>query len=319
MEMIEIAGEADLYAALQRVVEDGVGADWSVEFQGWPNFEVTIRGLSFDGGVPTRIMPALLALQKVVDKAYARLTYGTEQRLSKEERKYTELVVHFQAGRSTTFISKMSPILNAIAQQAVRKMSARELMIVILGMAALIAGGYVWKTHLNAMLDEKEIDQKLELSREETRRYELLRKAADLSPVLHDQMLQMQLLQETLLKRLAPADQLVIDDIPVIDGETAQRIIRRPRAEAVESRLDAEFIILSVDSGQVPGGFRLKVRNIHTNEVLTVKVPEGTLSLDQTQALQTGEWEKKPVAMKINVKMINDRLADATLIRAGLF
>lgn len=87
---------------------------------------------------------------------------------------------------------------------------------------------------------------------------------------------------------------------------------------ATESRLDANFTILSVDSGLVAGGFRLRIRNAATGKELSVSVPEGTLSSEQTQVLQDGEWGKKAVQMQLNLRKIGDRVTSATLIEAGL-
>ena len=73
--------------------------------------ELTIRGEDFDGGVPTRIMPALLRLQRAIDRACARSLGKDGGRLAREERKRVELIVRFEPG-STTFSSELAPVLN---------------------------------------------------------------------------------------------------------------------------------------------------------------------------------------------------------------
>ncbi|TNC94028.1 MAG: hypothetical protein FD119_3521 [Stygiobacter sp.] len=122
----------------------------------------------------------------------------------------------------------------------------------------------------------------------------------------------------TLLKRLAPEDQLVLDSESIIDGDTARKAVRRLRAEPVEARPDGQFIILTVESGVIRGGFRIRVRNTANSQEFTVKVPEGTLSEDQVETLQDGEWGKRPLMMRLNVKKSGERITEATLIEAGL-
>ena len=56
----EIRSEDDLFEAIERIEAGEWEAD-GVLFVDWPRFEITIRGEDFDGGVPTRIMPAFLA------------------------------------------------------------------------------------------------------------------------------------------------------------------------------------------------------------------------------------------------------------------
>jgi hypothetical protein len=316
---VEIHNEDDLFAALERLAVGGTDLEGlEVEFVGWPTFEITIRGEKFDGGVPTRIMPALLALQKQMDTAYANLKYGDDRRLSKDERRQTELVVRFEAGRSTTFLSELWPILNSMAQQAVAKMDGTQDLIAILAIAGMTTAGFAWKVYLNSRIEQKKLGNSIELSREETRRSEILASAIGKSHSATAQLIHNQAFQNEVLKRLAPEDQLVLGDIPVIDGESAHEIVRKQRSGTVESRMDGNFYILSVDSGLVRGGFRLKVTDIETGEDLLVSVPEGTLTSEQIGTLQSGEWGKKPLTMKLNIKKSGERVIGATLIEAGL-
>lgn len=316
MDKIFVRNEDDLETAITKILE--TEELFEVEFKGWPRFEITIRGEQFDGGVPTRVMPALLDLQRKIDHAYATIKYGEVRRLTNEEKKNTEIVLHFQSGRSTTFFSELEGLLNNMASQAITKMDGTQAVMTVLGVAAIVGGVYLFKTHLNNRLREKEMDLQVELSREETRRQEKLIQLSEKAIHLKEQITEFQNFQDNLMKKMAPEDQLIIGDTPVIDGETAQKAIRRPRAEAVESRIDGQFIILNVESGAVRGGFRIKVRNTQTNDEMTVKVPDGTLNEDQITTLQNGEWGKVPLSMNLNVKLVNERITEATLVKAGL-
>lgn len=322
MEILAIEREEDLFSALQRVAEGTLGDDVRVEFKGWPRYEITIRGEHFHGGVPTRIMPALLSLQKEVDLAYARMKHGKPKRLTAEERQQTELVVFFEAG-TTTFITEIWKVLNTIAKEGVGKMSGAQVMITILGFTAIVSGGPVagaaWKDYLAAKATEKGMDLPITKSPEETRCTEILANAMNRNSLLEEQVRRLRTtVQDDLLRRLAPGDELVIDGEAIIDGQSAREILRAPRADAVDSRADGKFIIVSVESGLVRGGFRLKVRNIDTAEELLVKVPDGTLSPEQIETLQSGEWGKKPLGMKLNVRKAGERIIEAVLIEAGL-
>jgi len=290
-----------------------------IVFVGWPNFEVIVRGAHFDGGVPTRIMPGLLELQKVVDRAYAEAKYGTStKRLSVEDKATTELVVRFEAGHSTLFKSGLDKPLTESAKMMLEKMDGKDVIITVSIIATLAAGAYAWDSSLQTQVAEKQLDIQLRQTQEETRRYQVIRDVAESSASLRAQVDRIEQFQGTMLKRLAPQDSLVIGDEVLIDGKDAKTIVRKPRQTAIETRLDAAFTILSVDSGLVAGGFRLRIRNAATGDEITVSVPEGTLSPDQTQVLQDGEWGKKTVQMQLNIRKIGDRITTATLIEAGL-
>lgn len=319
MESFEIRSEEDLFRAVD-IAQMGKWNDkQGVVFIGWPNFEVIVRGAHFDGGVPTRIMPGLLELQKVVNHAFAEAKYGiSTKRLSTDDKAITELVVRFEAGHSTLFKSDLDKPLTEIAKMMLEKMNGKQVIITVSIIAALVAGEYSWDSYLQTQIAEKQLDVQLREKQEETKRYEIIRNIAEGSTNLRGQVDRIEKFHGAMLKRLEPQDALVVDGEVLIDGEDARTVVRKPRQSATESRLDANFTILSVDSGLVAGGFRLRIRNAATGKELSVSVPEGTLSSEQTQVLQDGEWGKKAVQMQLNLRKIGDRVTSATLIEAGL-
>jgi len=318
MTKLEIRSEDDLFDAIARVkAMEGEEAPPELDFVGWPHFTLTIKGDDFEGGVPTRIMPAIMSLQKQINRTYSVIVHGEERRLKKSERDQTELVVRFEKG-STTFVSDLTQVLNTLAQHAASSMNGTHATITILGLASVLGGYAAWKSYLNNQLEKKQLDHRVEMSQQETERQRQITSLADQNDMLRTQMNEIQETQAQFLKKMDDEDEIVIDDTSLIDGRTAHKAVRRPPVQTVEDRLDGQFMILTVDSGVVDGGYRLKVRQAGTDREMTVDVPEGTLSPDQVTALQDGEWGKRPVDMKINVKKSHDRIKGATLIRAGL-
>jgi|GEM_PF-5198019 len=318
MKSIVIQSESDLYSALEEVLAASDSEEWSIEFSGWPRYEVTLRGESFDGGVPTRIMPALLDLQRRIDHEYARIKYGDEsKRLSKDDRKSSEIIVRFEKG-STTFVADLWTILNNLAAQAFSRMNGTEIALTIFSLAAISGGVVAYKAYLRKLIDQRELDHRVDLSEQETRRLEIMSKVVNRSPVAQEQVDSFDESRRRLLGALHPDDKLVLGGEPVIDGEIAREAIRRPRRTPIDDRLDGQFLILTVDSGGVEGGFRLKVQRTGTAEELTVQVPEGTLSEEQVTILQSGEWGKRSLFMQMNIKRLDNRITEATLVKAGL-
>lgn len=322
MPQLVISSEQDLYAALDRLVaEQAEGKDlhdWDVRFEGWPRYEITIRGEDFDGGIPTRIMPALLDLQRKVDEAHARLVYGDVRRLSKDERRETELIVRVRPG-SSIFSTDLSQVLTNIAQQAIGKMTGTQIVVSILSVAAITGGVLAFKFYLARRQAEKDMDIKLALSAEETRRLEVLGRAIEHSnEVVREQSEAQAKAYDNLLNRLHPTDRIVDGGQTLIDGETGRKLARASRQVSVDSRLDGEFIILSVDSGGVRGGYKLHVRRKDDEMDLVVSVPEGTLVEQQIRTLQEGEWRKRSLVMQLNTKVRGEKIVEATLVQAGL-
>ena len=312
-ELFEIHNEEDLFEAIQ-LVEIGKWPDDLLPlFVDWPRYEITFRGEDFDGGVPTRIMPALLELQRTINRAYARNVYGVERRLAEEDRRRTELIVRLESG-STTFWSNLAPGLNA----ALGNMTGPQAVMTILGVAAIAVGGYVWIAHINAETSRREIDHRVALSEQETERLGIVASLAERNSEIASYLDDMYRTQDEFLRRLRDQDELVIRGEQLVNGEVAKQIARPHRHERVEDRLDSVFIILSVDSGRVRDGFRVLVRDTKTREELRVLIPKGTLPPEQIEALQSGEWEKTPLRMNINIERRGNKVLKATLVAAGL-
>lgn len=309
-----IRNEIELDKALE-LVRQGQWLDGeTIQFVGFPRFEITLVGERFDGGVPTRIMPALLELQRTVDKAVAGL-HG-KARLGEDLRRQTEIVVRTTPG-STNFTADLVPVLNTLAE----KMSGSQAIIVLLGAAAIAGLAWYYKVYWNGRIEihrsESAERTHLGMSKEETRRVEIIANLAQSNDTLKQLMEDQGKVMEGFARAMHDDDQLYIHGTSIGDGVEARRLIKRPRSEPLEIRLDGEYLILSVDSGAVRDGVRVKARDKDGVE-LTVWIPKGTLPSDQIDALKNGEWDKKPIRMEINATQTGHKVSKATLVRAGL-
>lgn len=314
---LEIYGEDDLFQAIE-MIESG---DWpkgqGLHFMDWPRYEITLVGESFDGGIPTRIMPALLNLQRTVDRTYARNLYGTPKRLTRDERKKTELIVRTRPG-STIFESNIAPALNHLATEAIQNMSGLQTLIAILAIAAVIGCNSMWKEYIRYLAQKKDLDYKMQMSEEETKRYQIIENLAARHASVAEHIADTNSTQGEFMKRLEEEDRLLVSGETIVDGDTAKKLRRPERQSLVNDRLDGIFTILSVESGHVRDGFRVRVRNRETRDELIVHIPEDTLPAEQIADLQNGEWMKTPLNMKINVERSGKRIRKAVLISAGL-
>ena len=312
-EPFEIRNENDLFRAIQLVEEGGWPDGQLPVFIGWPRYQITIRGEDFNGGVPTRIMPALLELQRALRCGYARSVHGSVRRLGREDRRQTELVVRLEPG-STTFWSELAPLLNA----AVRNMSGTETVITVLGLAVIAGGSWLIKARINQLAQARELEHRAAMSAEETRRLSIVNGLAHDRAELAEQLSDMRAAQSELLKRLGDNDSLFVGGEEAVNGNLAKQMIRPERQELVAARLDSTFRILSVESGSVHDGFRIRVLNIADGALLSVSIPAGTLSAENQEALQNGEWQKRLLQLEINTMRRGNRIVRATLISAGL-
>lgn len=313
-EMIEIRNQSDIFRLIKKIETAKVPFDGQqIRFIDGPHYELTIRGENFDGGIPTRIMPGLMELQRTVDKAYARIIYGAKRRLSEQDKKKTELIVHVERG-STKFVVDLTNTLN----HAISNMTGIETLIAILGVALITGGTFVWKAYINNAAKDRELDFRAKLSVEETERHKATLELAEKIAPVRETLSDMHRTQVQFLKRLDANDDILLDGQPLVDGSIGKSLVEPVYKNPVHDRLDATFIILSVYSGNVSGGFRMRVKDIATQEEYKVFIPGGTLPQDQIDQLQKGEWDKVPLHMQINIERKGKKITKAVLTSAGL-
>lgn len=284
-------------------------------FDGWPKFELRIQGESFNGGIPTRIMPSLIELQNAINKEYAIVLGRESGRLTEDQKRDVELIV-FVGDGSTKFFADLADVLNRLTSVTEKMNRNTAATIITLGIAYASHSG--WVASLKDRADERKME--LEINQTETE-LETMRIMSDLVasvPRIREQAREADEFHANTLRRLEPGDSLLVDDKKLVSGEVAGRLSKKLPNEPIEARLDGPYIILSVDSGGVKDGYRLKVRSSSGGQELRVSVPKGTLAPDQIDSLKSGEWDKKPVRMQMNIKKRGEKIISAILIEAGL-
>lgn len=312
-----VRSEDDLFEIIEKVQSGEEIQSGDVVFEGWPKYEITIKGEDFAGGVPTRIMPALLRLQKSIDEAYAISVHGKQRRLTKEERQKTEIVVYLKKG-STSFEAQLWEILNNALQTVATSMTGEQALIAILGTAGFAGSSWAFKAWLDARSNDKKLELDLRTTEQETERYRILADLASNNQQLAGAKASLEETNEALIKRLDNEDTLLLANEPVVSGREGKALIRKVPEEPIEVRLDGNYTILSVQSGSVKSGFKATIKSSDTGENISLDIPEGTLSDEQLKSLKDGEWAKKPLFMEINAQKRNDKILKATLSHAGL-
>lgn len=273
-----------------------------VRFASWPPYQVTIKGQSFAGGMPTRVMPAFVQLQLALHRAYARERYGDERAvLTAEERERTELVVRLTPG-STTFGADLLPILEILAGN----LSSTTSLVALLGLAAIYRGNDYLKTILNYRASARQRDQGPT---------DTITQLAEVSEDFRQLRDDVEHAHRALIGSLNDDDELLLDKQTRINGSEARRLTRRRRRRRERARVNGRYVVDRVQSGLNRDGFRVRVRELPSDRILDLPFPEGSLSEDHIGRLQQSEWRKTPLNMSIQVERIGARIVKAELIR----
>lgn len=325
MEKITIRNEEDAIALLKKLVEGYEMEEvTSLEFESWPKFVIRIKGVDFDGTIPTRIMPTLLDLQKEVHRVYCLSTYGDEnlRRLTKKDREQLELVVKVDKGSSLFETLLKDPILKTL-QDAASRMTPEQLTATIIIFGLSVTSVLFWKLWLNKRIKERELDQTVQLSRLEKEKMEVIQRAMQQYPLSQAASEGVGDVRSELLTRLKPSDNLEIGTAepsepeappPIhISGEEAEQYTHAPRERAVEKMITGEFFLKTADFSR-PEGVRLEVERVFDNYSFRADVPLGVLGHEQAEALKNNSWSKTNVEMSLLVKELHGRYTSAKVV-----
>jgi hypothetical protein len=286
-------------------------------FDGWPTFELNVRGKDWHSTVPTRVMGPLLEVQRDLHRAYANIRYGAPnlRKLSDEERDLLELVVKVEEG-SSDYQAPMWEQFTELAKKAVEKMNSRDVVIAVLGAAVVFGGVEINKAWVAVAQEEKQVNQTVELSKQETERLKVFADAVKERPALKEARADFEASQNRLLKTVKPGDTVQLKGV-ALAGTDAMAITHNERARASDIHLTGTFGVIAIDASKA-AGFRIKVARINDGMTFSATVPL-ELDSDQKDLIQKAEWSKgaKLVQLDIRATTLRGSITDAVVVSAS--
>lgn len=174
-----IRNEDDAWAVLRQFVSGKLEAEGPPElvFDGWPKYELTVKGQRYKSSITTSLMNAYVHFQRNLNRARALGAHGVSdaRHLAEDELEENEVVVSVSDG-STALLADLSPIIQSIASR-VSTLSTTEITII----AIIIALSFCSRTLIKKYFKGKESDaevrkeqQRTAQSQEETERLRVL-------------------------------------------------------------------------------------------------------------------------------------------------
>lgn len=324
--VLVIRNEEDAWKALQQAVSGyQFPDDLRVRFDGWPVFQLDVKGRDWHSTVPTRIMPSLLEVQRNINRAYAHVAYSdfNLRRLHDDERDDLEIVVKVEKG-SSLFDADLGHQLGKIADAALNRMNGTEAVIAIIGVALTIMAPVMFKAWLAARqkaveeearveISKHEAAVRVELSSQETARMKIMAEATARHPQLETVREDAHAASNKLLKATRPGDTMTIKGIP-IPAEEAHELVQPDRELAKQMEFEGAFVIHGNRTDR-PNGFRITVERLGDGLRFAADVKQ-ELPWDQQRAIQQAEWLKHPVQLVIDAEIRRDKIIRADVISA---
>lgn len=326
---IKIENEDQVYALIEKLKQNAINTDGlSVDFDGWPRLTMHLHGESFDSTITPPLMKAFLELQNGLYRSYAIAKYNSPKitNLTKEEKDALEIKVKVQPG-SSIFSVDMQQLLEKLCHDLVGKMDPSSVIMTVLGAGLIWAGHSAWKSYLDHRTQIRQSEIKNEEQRsliehlkfaqeKETERAKILADIVVQTPRLQTISNYAEDAKNQLLKRSISADKIEIYDTE-LNSDVAEELVKNARTKSSDIRLDGMYRILSVDSSN-PEEFKVRLRSVDSMDEFSAKVQDRTLDRKYLEALQYGEWSRKPVKLQINAKLLNEEIKHALVIKAEI-
>jgi len=318
-----ISNETQAVDLLERLLNGKeLEKDADIKFQGWPVFNIRIKGKDFDGSIPTRIMPTLLDLQAEVNKLYCVSRYGDPdtRKLTKKDREQLELIIKVDKGSSIYETFLQDPFYK-ILQDAVQRMPPEYLLIIVISFGILATGSFAWKNWLKAQSEKNELNYQIEMSKTEKEKIEIIANATTLAPEIKSLTQGINELRRDMVSKLKDKDNLQL--IPEksdkestdfnITGSQAQEVTQTPRQTAVEAVETGRYLVLSANFNR-KDGTRLEVKRELDDVIFKADVPQNVLGKEQENILRDKGWAKYPMELQLLIRTVGKRITSAKLI-----
>lgn len=311
---IPVPDEASAWQLLHDAISDKLpDGTIQLEFGDWPVLHLKYKGERFDSSLTTSVMEGFIELQQNIYRLFAKLNYNDSRSrvLTLDQRKALEIMIKVNPG-----CSELSAFLNfaieKITSGAINKMEAKHWVIILLAGILGLTSSSVCKSYLQSQNEIKQTDLKVSLSREETKRLEIMASAVRQVPYVASMHQDAEEVKNKFLKSTRSADSIVISG-QEIQRDQALKLVRKPRAASIECRLDGEYRIIKVDSSDIDH-FTVVVMGRDGKSFHAVLQNDTVSKSRNMERLQEAEWKRNYISLEINGREVRGEVTTATIL-----
>lgn len=326
MATFQIKSEEDAFNILEKMINGDLELDDIPEIEYGES--AVFHYLDPDGNSSVNVdsIRALTAIQNQIYKTYAYAKTGdpSSRRLTDDEREKLKVQFRVRSG-SSDIIAELGTAISRVILQLSDKLTPEQILSFSAFLVITWTGNSVYKRYLDHSAAKQEMAAK---SEERKEMFKAIREANAISAG-HTKLL------EQTMARLAPATitsqiagdaahevlRSVNDNSSAtvngleVDGTEARAATRQPRIDTVEHIIEGQYKVVRVDTS-VSKGFRVRLRNEHSDDEITVGITDALVQADQRAAVQDAEWSKSTLNVRMRVSTRAGKVVDASIIDA---
>lgn len=322
MQPVPIHNEDEAWALLEDLHRQGFTDDSRLPIvTQWPRFHFKFWIAGSQLVLTQPVMQAMVDFQTSVNRAFMLLLESTPilTGLSEEERKEFEVVFAVKRG-SADLSFNAQELIEKFMEKAVGKLTGKQITVMVIAFAVLFAGYSCWNSYLehqNEIAKHEASSQTVKdvlaaqrfANETDLKRTKILTDALAAAHGSHALIDASEEGKKGIVKAAAKVQNTEIGG-KQLPPEVARRMARAAPTSPVQKVVTAEYEVVRVDT-DVPDGFRVRLRNTKTNELVFASLRDAIVSEQDRSLIRRGEWEKKPIIAKVQETWRRGTLASA--------
>ncbi|MEY8205429.1 MAG: hypothetical protein RPR40_10175 [Bermanella sp.] len=300
--VIKIEDEESAWAHIQNAI-NGQYNDQVVElsFDNWPNFHANVKGDRYNSTITTSLMRSMLDLQSHLNRVYAEVIHGkSANSLTQEERNALEIVFKVEEG-SSELLSNLSGFFTEMGKGAMEKMTGKQVVTVVIGVAALWAASSTYTAFL----------QNHEKEQAEKNRHEITLQLIKQQPKLLQIQNEQVAIHTNILKSVPDAVQVTLGDT-VISKDVIRTITKQERQTSEWKRIDDLYSISSLKIKTE--SYKIDVLRASDGKFIATELPKGQLSIDEMDSLMKSFTKEQYIHLNIVGRVRGDTVTSAHIV-----
>jgi hypothetical protein len=305
-------------AAAWRLLDDAIKGKlpkeaFQLDIGDWTNLNMKFVGYQFDSSLTPTMMEAFIELQKSIYRLFGKLYYNNYQSriITDEQRKALEIIIKVSPGSSD-----LTAILNDAVQKltsgAINKLEAKHWVIILLSGILGITSTVMWKDYLKTQGEIKNADVHVNLSREETKRLDIVTAAMKEVPHATAVRSDSNEFKNSVLKSAKSADNIQIAE-QTLNKTQVSKMVKNTRTQSIEARLDGKYKIIKVDSSDIDK-FTVVLQN-RRGDYFPAVLQNDTVSRSRNmERLQEAEWNRNYINLEVNGRKVRGEVTKATIL-----
>ncbi|MFA0427781.1 hypothetical protein [Vibrio sp. 10N.222.51.C5] len=247
------------------------------------------------------MMKSLVDLQNHLNKVYAELIYGKSAKcLTASERKALEIVFKVEQG-SSNVTADLGGFFTELGKTAMEKMTGKQVVTVVLGVAAIWAVQSTYNNYLGAQSKDTEAANKQAITMALIQNQPQLK---EISEQGNQAML-------NVLRSVPDATQVSIDKTTLSKAQI-EAITHKAKQESDLRRLDGEYKISLLK--HKPNSYRVELLSIATGETIGTELFKGHLSISEMTQITNAFVSQTAIRLNVAGRVNSNSVVSANIV-----